>query len=129
MKTYSKTDARNAYDRFHGTFWCLNGGTTDENAKNAAQCLSRATEHAAECAAILAAPNGWLKKDHGLLEMLANVRSHLAAFEARMPTYQARLAEIAKKEAEAEARLLAVFQAVRTTRDAEAHPSIIKVQF
>jgi hypothetical protein len=65
MKT-TKTQAKEIYDNFFGIMRVLNGGTVDENKRNAPRCFERMTFYAEQAAEAVTNPakrfreNAWL---------------------------------------------------------------------
>lgn len=66
----TKTAALACYDSFFGVLRCLNGGTSEENKRQAPACLEGLEKHAAEAKALAANPSKLLRADAWLWEAL-----------------------------------------------------------
>jgi hypothetical protein len=80
----TKSQALACYDAFFGSLRCLNGGTSEENKRQAPACLEALEKHAAEAAAIMANPNKALAGDKWLVENLTvTIPARVESFRAR----------------------------------------------
>ena len=80
----TKTQARSCYDSFFGSLRCFNGGTHDENVKQAPYCLTLLIEDAALAASLATNPSKTLTGDAWLMEALTvTIPARLASFKAR----------------------------------------------
>jgi hypothetical protein len=76
MSKATKTQAKAAYDRFHGILRCNNGGTSAENMRNAQYCYDRLTAHMPHVEALAANPSKRLREDSWLMEALTKSLPH-----------------------------------------------------
>jgi hypothetical protein len=88
---FTKTQARACYDAFHGALWCLNGGTREENERNAARCRELLAEQVEVSRQIVASPTKALASDEWLMERMRDLPARLARFDAQYP---GRMAEV-----------------------------------
>lgn len=83
---FTKKQARECYDSFHGSLRCLNGGTRDENIRNAPRCRELLVKDMARAAEILASPSKLLAADAWLMDALSvSLPRSMAAFERGHP--------------------------------------------
>lgn len=92
MKT-TKKKARELYDEFHGVLRCLNGGTVEENNRNAKACLERLIPIAAEAARAIENPSKPLAEDMGWMELLSGIPARLERFKESYPEAVKAIAE------------------------------------
>ena len=80
----TKAQALASYDSFFNTLRHLNGGTSEENKRQAVHCLAELEKHAAEAAAIFANPNKALAADAWRMEALGvTIPARVESFRAR----------------------------------------------
>ena len=82
MKT-TKTEAKRIYDDFHGILRCLNGGTREENKRNAPRCFERLGEISKESVSAIENAGKLVKKDEWLMDALSGLPSKHKAFGER----------------------------------------------
>jgi hypothetical protein len=82
MKT-TKTEAKRIYDDFHGILRCLNGGTREENERNAPRCFERLGEISNESVDAVANAGKLVRNDEWLMEALTGLPLKYKAFGER----------------------------------------------
>ena len=84
MAKATKREAREAYDRFFSVKRNLNGGTTEENERQAPFCYERLQQEAAIVARLVANPGKLLRNDVWLWEAVSEtIPARLEAFRIR----------------------------------------------
>jgi hypothetical protein len=84
MAKATKKQAREAYDYFFGTLGNLNGGTVEENKRQAPACYEKLKVHANTAAEIVSNPNKRLSEDSWLMESLSvTIPARLESFRVR----------------------------------------------
>ena len=79
MKT-TKTQAKEIYDNFHGILRCLNGGTGEENKRNAPRCFERISKVAEDSIIALENAGKLLRNDEWLFEALQSLPERARKF-------------------------------------------------
>ena len=82
MKT-TKTEAKRIYDSFHGVMRCLNGGTREENERNAPRCLERLSQIGVEATGAIDNAGKLLTGDERLYDMVSELPGKAVAFGER----------------------------------------------
>ena len=82
MKT-TKTEAKAIYDNFHGILRCLNGGTRDENERNAPRCFERLGEISKDAVSAVENAGKLVRNDEWLMTALTELPLKHKAFGDR----------------------------------------------
>jgi hypothetical protein len=84
MRKATKKQANEVYDRFFGTLRCWNGGTVEENLRQAPYCYEGLQRHAAEAAQLVSNPGILLRNDDHLWECISEtIPARLESFRKR----------------------------------------------
>lgn len=82
----TKKQARACYDGYFGTLRCLNGGTRDENERNAPRCRQELAPYVEEAARLAANPSKLLAADAWFMRALQeDIPNNFAAFNRQYP--------------------------------------------
>ena len=83
MAKFTKANAKEVCDNYRWTMSYLNGGTSEENERQAPACYESLQVHVKAAAEIVANPNKRLSEDAWLMENLRELPERLEKFRVR----------------------------------------------